>query len=292
MRPYYNHAGIQIFLGDCCEILPTFSPKSFDLVLTSPPYDNLRDYGESFRWDFEQTATGLIPLITSGGVICWNVADETINGSESGSSFRQALRFMQALRLHDTMIYEKANFSNPSRNRYHQIFEYLFVFSNGTPKAFNPILDKINLYGACKGKNTFRKSDGTMRERPKNVGRELGMRTNIWRMNTAGQENMCQANPHPAMMPFSLAKDLIYSWSNMGDLVLDPFMGSGTTLVAAKQFGRRAIGIEIEEKYCEIAVARLEQEYLPFNAPDPLENSDQFFLFLPKTQNPHDYPNV
>ncbi len=261
-KPYYEHGGITIYHGDCREILGELA--GVDLVVTSPPYDNLRTYGAAFSWSFQDVADAIIPTLSAGGVLCWNVGDETVNGSESGSSFRQALHFLNYLKLHDTMIYEKANFSNPSSNRYHQIFEYVFVFSNGSPRTFNPILDKPNLYGACFGRNTFRAANGAMGERPKNAAREVGMRTNIWRMNTAGQENMCKANEHPAMMPFRLAADLIISWSNPGDLVMDPHAGSGTTLLAAKELGRRAIGIEIEERYCEIAAKRLGQEVFAF----------------------------
>lgn len=281
LKPYYQDGYAQIFLGDCREILPTL-PK-VDLVVTSPPYDNLRTYGESFQWEFSSTAMQLSLGLNDGGVICWNVGDETIDGSETGTSFRQALYFKDAaaLRIHDTMIYEKANFSNPSNNRYHQIFEYVFILSNGKPRTFNPILDKVNLYGTCHGRNTYRKADGSMGERPKNEGRDLGMRTNIWRMNTAGQENMCKANEHPAMMPLRLASDLIFSWSNSGDTVLDPFAGSGTTLVAAKALGRKSIGVEIEERYAEIAAKRLQQEYLPLTIePTPTPKAQELFTSL------------
>lgn len=266
MKPYYADNSVTLYHGDCREILPQI--KGVDLVVTSPPYDNLRDYEASFDWDFETTARLLKNALSVGGIICWNVGDATVDGSETGTSFRQALFFKDALGLniHDTMIYEKVNFSNPSRNRYHQIFEYIFVLANGKPRAFNPILDNRNIYGTCFGMNTMRKVDGVMCERPKNQAREYGMRTNIWRMKTAGQENICKANPHPAMMPQRLAADLVQSWSNQSALVADPFCGSGTTLIAAKKLGRRAIGIEIEEKYCEIAAERLAQDYLALDA--------------------------
>ena len=84
-----------------------------------------------------------------------------------------------------------------------------------------------------------------------------GGRHGIWTANI-------ECGLHPTQKPLLLYRKLVKDFSNESDLVLDPFLGSGTTLVAAKQLGRRAIGIEIEEKYCEIAVKRLAQEILPF----------------------------
>ncbi|HEX6827264.1 MAG TPA: site-specific DNA-methyltransferase [Nitrospiraceae bacterium] len=238
----------------------------FDLAVTSPPYDGLRTYLNGKPFDWSSHVDSLAKAVRLGSVVMWNVGDETVDGSESGNSFRQALRFIHnGLSLHDTMIYEKPNFSNPSHNRYHQLFEYMFILSRGTPKTFNPICDKRNAYGTCFGRNTFRKPNGDMVERKKNEPREMGMRGNVWKMNTAGQENMCEELPHPAMMPIRMAMDHIMTWTNRGDTILDPFMGSGTTLRAAKDLGRKAIGIEIEERYAEIAARRLQQEVLPFS---------------------------
>lgn len=261
MKPFFQDSACTIYNGDAAVLVPILQP--FDLVVTSPPYDNLRKYN-GYTFDFERIAQALVGGLKPGGVIMWNVGDETVNGSESGTSFRQALHFKElGLNLHDTMIYHKINFSNPSRNRYHQMFEYMFVFSKGTPKTFNPLRDKVNKWKTCFGRNTARLPDGTMVERVKNVGQEFGMRGNVWLMNTVAQENVCESLPHPAMMPLQMAKDHILSWSNPGDLVLDPMMGSGTTLRAAKELGRRSIGIEINEADCAYAVSQLEQEVLP-----------------------------
>ncbi|HDY89709.1 MAG TPA: site-specific DNA-methyltransferase, partial [bacterium] len=183
--------------------------NSIDLTITSPPYDDLRDY-EGYKFDFEAIAKELFRVTKEGGVVVWVVNDQTINGSETGTSFRQALYFMEiGFNLHDTMIYEKTNFSNPSRNRYHQIFEYMFIFSKGKPKTFNPILDRKNKYGICWGKNTNRSKNGEIKEIKKRKPRKYGMKINIWRMNTSGQEKPCQSIEHPATFPEKLAKDHI-----------------------------------------------------------------------------------
>lgn len=247
----------QIIHGDCVDIMEEMDAHSIDLTVTSPPYDKLRIY-EGFRFRFPEIAQGLWRVTKQGGIIVWVSGDAVIDGSESGTSFKQALYFKEiGFRLHDTMIYEKCNFSQPSSTRYHQIFEYMFVLSKGKPKTFNPILDRKNKYGVCWGKNTSRQPDGTMLERKKNKPREWGMRMNIWRMNTAGQERKVDASIHPAMFPEQLARDHIISWSNPRDLVFDPMNGSGSTCKVARDLGRDYIGIDISAKYCESARQRI-----------------------------------
>jgi len=247
----------QIICGDCLEVMKDIPDKSIDMVLTSPPYDNLRDY-KGYTFNFEGIAKEIFRIVKDGGVVVWVVGDATINGSETGTSFKQALYFKEiGFNLHDTMIWKKPNFSNPSSNRYHQIFEYMFIFSKGKPKTFNPIKDKKNKYLTCVGRNTMRKPDGELIEIKKGIGSEFGMRTNVWNMNTVGQEMMCKTPPHPAMFPKKLAEDHIISWSNEGDIVLDPMAGSGTTLKMAKINNRNYIGIEISSEYCDIIKERV-----------------------------------
>jgi DNA modification methylase len=241
---------------NCLDTMALMPDGSIDLTVTSPPYDNLRDYN-GYSFDFEPIARELYRVTKDGGVVVWVVGDATINGSETGTSFRQALFFMSlGFNLHDTMIYQKHNFSNPSSNRYHQIFEYMFVFSKGKPKTFNALKDRPNVEAGkigSWGKNTSRQVDGTMVERSRKVNTEFGMRYNIWRMKT-------EMKPlHPAPFPEALAEDHILSWSNAGDLVYDPFLGSGTTALCARRLGRNYVGSEISEEYCLVAKARLDR---------------------------------
>lgn len=251
----------KVYNADCAEFMTTvMDESSVDLTVTSPPYDQIRDY-KGYKFDFAKTANGLLRVTKKGGVVVWVVGDQTINGGESGTSFRHALYFMGiGFTLHDTMIYEKANFSMPQKNRYHQIFEYMFVFSKGKPKTFNPIIDRKNVWVGYTnlGQNSVRLQDGSMHalKHGKPIG-EFGKRFNIWRMNTIGQENMCKKNPHPAMFPSALARDHIISWSNEGDTVFDPFLGSGTTAIEAKKLKRNYIGVDISKEYCEMAEKRI-----------------------------------
>jgi DNA modification methylase len=247
-----------LHLGDCAEVLKKLTDESIDLTITSPPYDNLRTYN-GFVFDFESIAKELFRVTKQGGVVVWVVGDATVDGSETGTSFKQALYFKEiGFNLHDTMIWEKPNFSNPSTNRYHQIFEYMFVLSKGKPKTFNPIMDVKNKYGTCLGKNTKRQANGDLIEVKKNEGREYGMRRNIWKLNTVGQEMMCETPPHPAMFPERLVYEHLVSWSNEDDIVLDPFLGSGTTGIVSTQHNRKFIGSEISDEYFEIACKRIE----------------------------------
>ena len=257
-----------LYNGDSKNIMQEFPEESIDLVVTSPPYDNLRTYGKNIdiTWNFnvfKNIANELSRVLKNSGIIVWVVNDATINGSETGTSFRQALYFKDEckLNLHDTMIYEKNGFSNPSSNRYHQIFEYMFIFVKGKIRTFNPIIDRKNRYvGQTNwGQSSIRQKDGTLKNVPKKVIKEFGKRYNIWRYVVGagfGQRDKI-AYKHPATFPEQLAKDHIISWSNENDIVLDPFMGSGTVAKQCEKLHRRWIGIELNSKYCEINKARI-----------------------------------
>ncbi|MDW7641822.1 MAG: site-specific DNA-methyltransferase [Nitrosarchaeum sp.] len=261
----------QIYNQNCIEGMNAMNAESVDLCITSPPYDDLRTYNDSSKWDFnvfQDVAQALTRVLKPGGVIMWNVGDSTINGSETGSSFRQALYFMEScgLKLHDTMIYEKtgsAYCSGPKSVRYTQIFEYCFILSKGKPKTINLIQDKPNKWAGITswGNAKTRKKDGDMHDpgRKSNPIREFGVRTNIWRIKNSGGfgQSSKESYKHPATMPEELAQDHIITWSNPGDLVIDPFMGSGTTAAMAIQTERNYIGFEIDDEYYKLCQSRL-----------------------------------
>lgn len=236
--------------------------ESIDLTVTSPPYDNLRTYN-GFSFDFESLAHELYRVTKHGGIVVWVVGDATINGSETGTSFRQALYFKDEVgfRLHDTMIYQKQNPVPLSSNRYNPCFEYMFVLSKGKPKTFNPIRVSSKMGGSVGKKRTMRNPDGTLkhfRGYNKTINKTK-IKGNIWGYaigyNVSTKDSI--AFKHPAIFPEQLAEDHIKSWSNPGDLVLDPFMGSGTVAKMAKINNRNYIGFEISQEYIEIAESRL-----------------------------------
>jgi site-specific DNA-methyltransferase (adenine-specific) len=255
----------QIICGDNCEIMRQMPSESIDLVVTSPPYDDLRTYG-GHSWDFYGVAWNLKRLLKPGGVIVWNVNDETKDGDETGTSFRQALHFKKiGLRLHDTMVWDKGCFTGVGSTtvRYGPSTEFMFVFSNGRVAAFNPIKDRKNIHAGCDTRaSSVRERDGSIRPQ-RSLNRriqEYGIRFNVWKVNP----EMSNANRfHPGQMPEALARDHIMSWSNPGDVVLDPFSGSGTTAKMARETGRRFIGIEVNPEYVEISRKRLAQQALP-----------------------------
>jgi DNA modification methylase len=248
-----------IYNEDCKVTMGQLESDSVDLVVTSPPYDKLRDY-HGYDFDFKGIAKELYRVMKVGGVVAWVVNDSMINGSESLTHARQAIHFVDAcgFNLHDTMIYKKSNFSHPEKVRYHQVFEYVLILSKCSPKTFNPIKDKKNATAGCVGNlgvNTFTERDGSKSVRGKKITAEYGMRLNVWEGNTRGQEDMCVKLNHPAMMPKWLAQDLIISWSNEGDLVYDPFAGSGTTCKAAIDLKRVYLGSEISKIYYDDAIS-------------------------------------
>lgn len=248
----------RIILGDNCEVMRTLPSESIDLVVTSPPYDDLRTYG-GHSWDFYGVAWNLKRLLKPGGVIVWVVNDQTKDGSETGSSMRQALHFQSiGLRLHDTMIWNQGESSMPGVHRYDDSMEFMFVLSNGKPKAFNAIKDKKNKHAGKSNGSGIKRKAGREEEckRWEGTYAEFGSRYNIWELPGERGSN------HPAPFPEALARDHILSWSNEGDVVLDPFSGSGTTAKMAKHNGRRFIGIEVNPEYVEISQQRLAQGVL------------------------------
>ena len=247
----------RIFNENCTITMSRMPDDCIDCVITSPPYEDIRSY-HGYDFNFEEIASELYRVIKPGGVVVWVVADQTVEGSESGESFRQALYFKNCgFNLHDTMIWQKPSFSNPSSNRYHQCFEYMFVFSKGKPKTFNPIKDNENKCRTPLGRPTTRQRDGSLLETRRFVGQEYGMRGNVWRLNTAAQEKPCQTLHHPAMFPEQLARDHITTWTEADNVVYDPFCGSGTTPRVAEEMGRRWIASEVSEEYCNLAANRV-----------------------------------
>ena len=260
IKPDWKHGDVELYCGDCLDILPGL--EGVDCVVTSPPYDELRNYNKSLSWNrriWEEVIERMYWTMCEGGVVVWVVGDATENGSETGTSFNQALCFMDTgFNLLDTMIYSKGGQGATGSNScYWHDFEYMFVFTKGTPKAGVLICDRKNTTKPRVSIESqgHRFQDGQTKGQRVIKRKAHGKRFNIWKYHESGTRI-----DHPAVFPIKLAQDHIISWSDEKETILDPFMGSGTTGVAAVRLGRKFIGIEREPKYFDIAVKRIKAE--------------------------------
>lgn len=267
----------RIWCGDNCEILGQMPPESVDLVVTSPPYDDMRTYG-GHAWDFYGVAWQLKRVLKPGGVIVWVVGDSTIKGGESLNSMRQALHFQAlGMLINDTMVWRKY-LPGLQGKRYTHCWEYMLVVSKGEPKTFNPLMRANKTSGMV-----WRKNQRAAGEDEKTIctgykkAAESSIEENVWDIPVGGTNTDPDGGVngiHPAMFPIALAKRHIASWSNPGDIVLDPFSGSGTTCKAAKELEREWIGIEINPKYVEASEQRLLQSVLQLETCDNSPNDE------------------
>jgi site-specific DNA-methyltransferase (adenine-specific) len=238
-------------------------PENFvDLTVTSPPYDSAREYN-GFSWNFEEVANQIYRVTKKGGVVVWVVNDKVIHGSESGSSFRHALFFKEiGFNLHDTMIYLKQNPIPLTHNRYEQYFEFMFVLTKGSPKTFNPLLENCKTSGKyTHRRNTGRVAEAATRNRDEiTETKKTKYRGNVLSYVVGSKKG--ETGSHPAPFPEQLVEDHILSWSNPGDLVFDPFIGSGTTAKVAKLLRRNYLGFDISQEYVDEATDRVDKTTL------------------------------
>jgi site-specific DNA-methyltransferase (adenine-specific) len=247
-----------------CEVgLKLLDDASIDLVVTSPPYDEMREY-KGFDLRIEEVISELYRVIKPGGVIIWVVGDETKEGNETTTAFEHIIRFKDTgLILYDTMIFRKQNAPPKSHRRYEPCFEYMFVLSKGKPSTTRLIVESCRRAGKNRVGNTYihDSSDNLVLQHKEGKVLNEKIRSNIWEYTVGNAEKYRNIvkRQHPAKFPLLLARDHILSWSNEGEIVLDPFMGSGTTAIAAKLTNRRYIGFEISREYCNKCAEYMKQ---------------------------------
>jgi len=251
-----------IYCSDCLQFMKNMDDESIDLVVTSPPYDNMRLSFNSNSWSFPDVAKQLYRIIKEGGLVCWVVSDETVDGSKTQTSFHQAIYFKElGFRHYDTLFYVKANPSYPaSCGRYNSVVDFIFCFSKGKPVVFNGIMDVEVKWGDSWGTTTRRKKDGSLDSQKigNGITRTHKLRTNVWSYHAGnGFGGDDYSKEHPATFPEKLVSDLIISFSNPGDIVFDCFSGAGTTCKMAKKLGRRYLGVDISQEYCDLARKRI-----------------------------------
>ncbi len=250
----------KFYAASCVDFLQqNIANNSIDLTITSPPYDNLRNYN-GYIFDFESVANELFRVTKKGGVLVWVVGDKIKNGNRSLTSFRQALYFQEiGFNVHDIMIYAKKNTPFMRSNAYTNAYEYMFVLSKNKPKTFNPIKEPTVRNGfemLVFNKGADAKNNKVLKELKKEK-----TKNNIWyyAVGLGGSTKDKEAFEHPAVFPEQLALDHILSWSNEGDLILDPMCGSGTTCKMAFLCNRNFIGIDISEQYINVAQKRIKK---------------------------------
>jgi site-specific DNA-methyltransferase (adenine-specific) len=258
MSNWENYGRYRLSNADCLEAMSWIPANTVDLTVTSPPYDNLRTYNGTLEWGdhvWKPILEQLFRVTKTGGVVVWVVNDATVKGSETGTSFRQALYAKEiGFNLHDTMIWHKPNPSVPTQDRYYAAFEYMFVFSKGKPACLNLIVERPNKTAGStyRRKSTIGKNDNSQYTGEIKQVKETSREQNVWSIATGGD-----SHGHRAVFPMKLAQDHILSWSNENDVILDPFLGSGTTGVACVNLNRRFIGIEKDATYYELAKNRI-----------------------------------
>ncbi|CAD6490247.1 MAG: Modification methylase MthZI [Candidatus Argoarchaeum ethanivorans] len=248
----------KIYYSECVEFMKEIKDNFFDLTVTSPPYDNLRDY-KGYRFEIEKIAKELFRVTKKGGIVIWVVGDKIKNGDRTLTSFTHALRFQEiGFNVHDVMIYKKKNTPFMRSNAYTNCYEFMFVFSKGKPNTFNPLLIKTRRNG--KEKLVANKKADGINNKVWGTLKEEKTRINIWEyaVGLGGTTNDKIAFKHPAVFPEKLAEDHILSWTNEGDIVFDPMCGSGTTCKMAKINNRKFIGVDISEEYYKIAQERVQ----------------------------------
>lgn len=250
----------RIYCSDCIDFMnEKLEDESVDLTVTSPPYDNLRNYN-GYSFDYQSVASSLYRVTKIGGVVVWVVGDKIEKGNKTLTSFKHALEFQKiGFKVHDVMIYKKKNTPFMRSNAYTNCYEFMFVFSKGSPKTFNPIKEKTVRNGeemlVCN-----KKADGINKKVKGKLNKEK-TKTNIWEyaVGLGGTTKDRIAFCHPAVFPEKLAEDHILSWTNEGDIVFDPMCGSGTTCKMAMLNNRHFIGCDISPEYVDIAKCRLSE---------------------------------
>lgn len=244
-------------VGNAVDVMDSMESDFVDLTVTSPPYDNLRDYN-GYSFDFESIANGLFRITKPGGIVIWVVGDKTIKGNRTLTSFRQAIYFQEiGFNVHDVMIYRKKNTPFMRSNAYTNCFEFMFVFSKGSPEVFNPIMEPTVRSGN-EMLVSNKKSDGVNSKVLRTLNAKK-VKTNVWdyAVGMGGSTRDKIAFKHPAIFPEKLVSDHISTWTNPGDFVFDPMCGSGTTMKVAAELNRNYFGCDISQDYVELANERL-----------------------------------
>ena len=254
--------------GDCLPVLARLPEASVDLTVTSPPYDALKRYDTPAIVDLLKLGSALFRVTKPGGVCALVIGDSARHFAKSLTSFRLAVTWCDKCgwRLFETCLYHRNGTPGPWwRSRFRVDHEYIPLFFKGErPATFHKeaLMIPTRHGGQRVSHRPFpRKLTAANRLLPTmpRLIQPMKCRGTVWDYATSSSERNRLKLQHPATMPDALAADLIRGFSNAGDVVLDPLMGSGTTCVMAHRLGRRYLGMDVSPTYCALARQRLEQ---------------------------------
>jgi len=252
---------------DCVEGMKQLPDNSIDLVVTSPPYDGIRKY-KGFNLDLSATGKELSRILKDGGIVAMVIQDQTKDFAKTLTSFKTIIDWCDntELRLFETVIYRKHGTEGAWWTRRFRVdHEYMPIFLKGKrPQYFNkePLKIPSKHGGKVMTGSGNRKTDGST---TKVVTRKInGMkcRGTVWNYLMAGDKNPLKRK-HPATFPDQIPFDFVQCFCPPDGIVLDPFLGSGSTTVAAKKLKRKYLGFDTSLEYCELAKKRLEQTAVP-----------------------------
>ncbi|MFH1192783.1 MAG: transcriptional repressor LexA [Candidatus Jorgensenbacteria bacterium] len=254
----------KIICGDTVEVMKKFPDNSVDMIITSPPYDSIRDY-KGFSFNLHETGKEIFRVLKGGGIAVMVIQDQTKNFGKSLTSFKTIIDWCDnvGFKLFETTIYRKYGAEGAWWNKRFRVdHEYMPIFLKGDrPHYFNKEHLKIPSKHGGKtltGGGTRLTNGVRINTRPIKIN-PMKCRGTIWEYMTAGDGSRLK-HQHPATFPNQLPYDFINCFCPPGGIVLDPFVGSGTTTVAAKNLGRKYIGIDIAKEYCNIAERRMKLE--------------------------------
>ena len=251
----------QIICGDAVAELQKIPSNSIDLVVTSPPYDAIRTYN-GFSLNLPAVGKELYRVLKDGGIAAMVIQDSTKNFGKSLTSFRTILDWCDnaGFKLFETVIYRKYGTEGAWwKHRFRVDHEYMPIFLKGNrPSFFNkePLKIPSKHGGKVMTGSGNRRTDGTTTQTITRMINEMKCRGTVWDYLNAGDKNPLKRK-HPATFPDKIPTDFVQCFCPSSGVVLDPFIGCGSTAVAAKQLGRNYIGIDVSKEYCELTKERL-----------------------------------
>lgn len=254
----------KIICGDAVRELKKFPDNSIDLVVTSPPYDKIRKYN-GFSFDLHAAGKEIFRVLKEGGIAVMVIQDQTKDFGKSLTSFRTIADWVDNIgfKLFETVIYRKYGAEGAWwSKRFRVDHEYMPIFLKGArPQYFNkePLKIPSKHGGKTMTGGGTRLTNGIRIPTRSITINPMKCRGTIWEYMTAGDGTRLK-HQHPATFPDRLPLDFIQCFCPPGGVVLDPFIGSGTTALAAIKLERNYIGIDISEVYCELSKKRIKEE--------------------------------